>query len=281
MNSYEEIFINHKGLVSHKWIHYFYVYDRLFSEYRKGNKSLTIMEIGVDRGGSLEIWKKYFPGGSKIHGVDINPKCGEIKFSENIFFHLGSASDRGFMEKEFNDIEFDIIIDDGSHICSDVIETFNIMFPKLINGGLYVVEDMHTSYWKNWGGGLRKKKSSIEYFKNFIDALNSDYILPSLGWFGRVFSKYFNQDFKNRVKRILKMNMEKRFINAKEGINYSKAIESITFFDSICTIKKYSCPKNTQFKSIISGDEDVGGLACFRNELELIQYTKSLFRYKP
>jgi len=164
VQKYEKFFENHKGYVSHKWIHYFYIYDKLFSEYLKGNKPLTIMEIGVDRGGSLEIWKKYFPEGSKIYGIDINPKCNELEFSENIFFHLGNASDRAFMEKTFGNIEFDIILDDGSHICSDVIETFKIMFPRIKNGGLYIVEDLHTSYWKNYGGGYLKKESSIEYF---------------------------------------------------------------------------------------------------------------------
>ncbi|MDR3173143.1 MAG: class I SAM-dependent methyltransferase [Treponema sp.] len=202
METYEEIFKNHDGFVSSKWIHYFYIYDRLFSEYRKRNKSLTFMEIGVDRGGSLEIWEKYLPKGSKIHGVDINPECKKINFSGNIFFHLGSASDRNFMETTFRDIEFDIILDDGSHICSDVIETFKIMFPKIKNGGLYVVEDLHTSYWNSYGGGCRKKGSSIEYFKNFVEALNSDYIFSFS--FLQMFTKHFSHDFKNKVKHILK-----------------------------------------------------------------------------
>jgi hypothetical protein len=47
----------------------------MFAEYRNKNKPLTIMEIGVDRSGSLEIWKKYFSEDSKIHEVDINPEC--------------------------------------------------------------------------------------------------------------------------------------------------------------------------------------------------------------
>ncbi|MDR2491707.1 MAG: class I SAM-dependent methyltransferase, partial [Spirochaetaceae bacterium] len=134
MENYEEVFKNHDGFVSHKWVHYFYIYDRLFEEYRSKNKPLIVMEIGVDRGGSLEIWKKYLPEGSVIHGVDINPKCKDINFSENIFFHLGSAADHDFMEKTFADTEFDIILDDGSHICSDVIKTFQIMFPKIKQG---------------------------------------------------------------------------------------------------------------------------------------------------
>jgi 23S rRNA U2552 (ribose-2'-O)-methylase RlmE/FtsJ len=269
---YEEIFKNHKGFISHKWIHYFYIYDRLFSEYRNKNKPLTFMEIGVAMGGSLEIWKKYLPENSKIYGVDINPKCKEINFSENIFFHLGSASDRDFMEKTFGDIEFDIILDDGSHICSDVIETFKIMFPQIKDGGLYIVEDLHTSYDKEFGGGFRKKGSSIEYFKNCVDILNSDYIHPFS--FFKVFAKCFTSDFKDKVKRMLKRNI---VIKNSAGIDYSRIIESITFYDSICAIKRFSSPKNNPFKWIMSGDEDVYGVSCFKNEQESIQSTRNIF----
>jgi ubiquinone/menaquinone biosynthesis C-methylase UbiE len=272
MESYEEIFKNHKGFISYKWVHYFYIYDKLFLEYRQKNRPLTILEIGVDRGGSLEIWKKYLPEGSKIYGVDINPKCKEIKFGENIFFCLGSASDRNFMEKAFADIEFDIILDDGSHICSDVIETFKIMFPRIKNGGLYVVEDLHTSYWRNFGGGCRKKGSSIEYFKNLVESLNSYYIHPFE--FLGTFAKYFSRDFRNRIKRILKKEAVKKHFN---GTDYSKTIESITFYDSICAVKKFSSSRNTPFKSVISGNENTGRTKCFRDEVEFIQSVKNMF----
>lgn len=265
MESYEKIFKKHEGFVSHKWVHYFYIYDRLFREYREKNHPLTIMEIGVDRGGSLEIWKKYLPEGSKIHGVDINPKCNEISFSENIFFHLGSAADRSFMEKTFDNTEFDIILDDGSHICSDVIETFNIMFPKIKNGGLYIIEDLHTSYWESFGGGCRKENSSIEYFKNFVEALNSDYISHSV----------CSEPIRAKIKRILK----KQSVNSisYHGIDYSKIIESITFYDSICAVKKFSSAKNTSFKSVITGNENIEGVNCFINEIESIQNIKNMF----
>ncbi|MDR0540409.1 MAG: class I SAM-dependent methyltransferase [Spirochaetaceae bacterium] len=272
MESYEEVFKNHNGFVSHKWVHYFYIYDKLFWEYRQKNLPLTIMEIGVDRGGSLEIWKKYLPEGSKIYGVDINPQCEKINFSENIFFHLGSAADRAFMEKTFAGLEFDIILDDGSHICSDVIETFKIMFPRIKAGGLYVVEDLHTSYWGNYGGGCRKKGSSIEYFKNFVEALNADYI-HSFGSL-RLFSKYLSRNFKDNVKQVLKKNVVKKYFS---GIDYSKSIEALSFYDSICAIKKFACPKDGSFKSVISGNENIGEVNCFRNEEESIQKVKRMF----
>ena len=267
--SYEAIFKNHDGLISHKLVHCFYVYDKLFSEYRQKNKAVTILEIGVDRGGSLEIWKKYFPVGSKIYGVDINPKCNKINFSENIQFHLGSASDRSFMEKTFKNVEFDIILDDGSHICSDVIETFEMMFPKLKNGGLYVVEDMRTSYLKRFGGGIRKKGTSIEYFKNFVEALHADFLHPT-NFFIRL-AKHLVPRFRDKIDNIWR---KYRFNNID---NYAKTIENIAFYGDVCAIKKFSTPKNNQFKSVITGRENIDGVNCVENELEYIQRIKNTF----
>jgi hypothetical protein len=184
---------------------------------------IKMLEIGVQNGGSLEIWKKYLPQNSEFHGVDIDEKCMQLKFSEGISFHLGSAADRDFMEKTFGDIQFDVILDDGSHICDDVIQVFKYLFPKMKNGGRYIIEDMHTSYWKDYGGGLNNEKSSIEYFKKLIDSgLNKDYLECNL---------------------IDEIN---------PAIN--NAISQISFFDSICVIDKFYDLKNTPFKTAAAGE---------------------------
>jgi 23S rRNA U2552 (ribose-2'-O)-methylase RlmE/FtsJ len=272
MENYETIFKNHDGFISHKWVQYFYIYDQLFSKYREKNKPITIMEIGVDRGGSLEIWKKYLPEGSKIHGVDINPKCQEIQFSENIYFHLGSAADRRFMEKTFADTEFDIILDDGSHQCSDVIETFEIMFPKIKNGGIYIVEDLCASYWLKYGGGYRKKGTSIEYFKNLIEALNSDY-LRKFGLLHRIVKNFS----RNLAKKISNVNVSKKYF---QNINYHETIESVTFYNGICAIKKFSAPKMQPFKSITTGTKSSETVNCVEEEATFIQMVKKIYGHE-
>jgi hypothetical protein len=61
MLKYEEIFKNHNGAIAHKSVHYFYIYDLLFEKYISMGKPVSFMETGVDRGGSLEIWKKHLP----------------------------------------------------------------------------------------------------------------------------------------------------------------------------------------------------------------------------
>jgi len=230
--TYLEVFKEHNGFVSHKWIHYFFIYDRIFGRFLEKGKPIKLLEIGVQNGGSLEIWKKYLPQGSVIHGVDIDEKCLNLKFSEGIFFHLGNATNNDFMKKTFSDIQFDVIVDDGSHICKDVIQTFEYLFPKMKNGGCYIVEDLHTSYWKHFEGGIHYRKSSIEYFKKLIDyGINKDYIRYS--FFDKIKSKFFRQN--------------------SYDLEILKNISQISFFDSICSIDKFYEPKESLFKNVITG----------------------------
>ena len=80
-------------------------------------------------------------------------------------------------------ITFHIIIDDGSHINEHVIETFNLLFPKLKDGGVYVIEDTQTSYWEEYGGDgtdLNNPKTMMNYFKGLTDCLNhQEFITPA------------------------------------------------------------------------------------------------------
>jgi hypothetical protein len=298
MKSYYEIFREHTGLMSFKVTHYFFVYDLLFSKLREAGKPVTILEIGVCRGGSLEIWKKYLPEGSVIHGVDIDSSCAKIKFSDNIFFHLGSASDAAFMEKTFGDVEFDFILDDGSHNSSDVIKAFDIMFPKIKSGGLYVAEDLCTSYWKEYGGGLCDKKSSIEYFKSLVEYVNGDYIgknavfrdvvlLPS--WVSSLAGKIFSARFIEKTRSLLFNLRAKRNKDAPKiaatvsktktfgSGSYRENIESVTFYDCICTIKKYGAPKLSPNKQIYGGYDDAGGVLNIRDETAFMEKVKAIY----
>jgi hypothetical protein len=256
-HTYLDVFSNHNGYVSDKWIHYLFIYDKIFHNLIEAGKSINLLEIGVQNGGSLEIWKKYLPEGSQIHGVDIDKKCCGLKFSENIYFHLGNATDLDFLEKIFSDTLFDVILDDGSHFCKDVINTFTHLFPKYLRGGgVYVVEDFHTSYFEYYNGDFLKKSSSMEFFKHFADAVNFDYI-PK----GR----------KNKYLKYKPFNLAKQ---------YSKLVESVTFYDSICAINKYRLPKEAPFTDIISGKE-ANITACasahVKNSSQVVSHTKSLF----
>ena len=124
-------------------------------------------------GESLRMWKHYFPNG-KIYSIDIFDKSALQE--ERIKIFKGSQVDRAFILKVVGEIgETDIIIDDGSHVNRHVIETFKLLFPLLKNGGIYVVEDTQTAYWKPYGGGNRNRdnaNTSINFFKRLVDGLN-------------------------------------------------------------------------------------------------------------
>jgi demethylmacrocin O-methyltransferase len=148
-------------------------------------KKIKLLEIGVGGyedplagGSSLRMWKKYFPFG-KIFSIDVYDKSALQENRIKIF--MGSQVDEVFLEKVTNEIgELDIIIDDCSHINEHVIETFKLLFPKLKDGGIYVVEDTQTSYWKDWGGDsedLQNPKTMMNFFKGLTDSLNNEEFL--------------------------------------------------------------------------------------------------------
>jgi len=171
MNDLEKYFRNNDKRLIDKWIHYFEVYDRHFSKYR--GKEIVILEIGVSQGGSLQMWKEYFGDKAKIYGIDINPKCKAFE-EENIEIFIGSQSDRKFLREIKEKIPMvDIFIDDGGHTMEQQIVSYEELFDKVKDDGVYLCEDLHTSYWLEYGGGHKRNGSFIEYSKNFIDFLHA------------------------------------------------------------------------------------------------------------
>jgi hypothetical protein len=175
-----EVFFRHRGRIIHKWIHYLEIYERHFSPYR--NTPVKMLEIGVFKGGSLELWREYFGETATILGIDINPKCAEYVTAPNQV-RIGSQDDPLFLESVIREMGTpDIVLDDGSHIGRHQRKTFDILFPLLKPGALYVIEDLHTSYWPgSAGGGLEfagghgRKSTAIEHIKQMIDDMHAWY----------------------------------------------------------------------------------------------------------
>ncbi len=171
MNDLEFYFRNNNGRLIHKWHHYFDIYDRHFSRFR--GHSPVVAEIGVAHGGSLQMWKHYFGPGSKIIGIDNDPRCKALE-EEGIRILIGSQTDKDFLKQVIQTIPpFDILIDDGGHTMKQQITSFEELFGHIQTNGVYLCEDLHTSYWKEYGGGYKKKKTFIEYTKTWIDSLNA------------------------------------------------------------------------------------------------------------
>lgn len=121
------------------------------------------------------MWKDYFPDGSTLTFIDIDPACKEHEI-DGTNVRIGNQADPAFLAalvEEFG--PFDVVLDDGSHVCPHQIASFEGVWPHLKNGGLYMVEDCHTSYWPGFGGGYRNEASFIEYSKRLVDTIHSWY----------------------------------------------------------------------------------------------------------
>jgi cephalosporin hydroxylase len=173
MNDLEYFFKNKRlEIPITKWTQYFDIYDTHFSKFR--NKEIVILEIGVWKGGSLLMWEDYFGENAKIYGIDNDANCQNIVEGKNIKIIIGSQSDREFLRELKTQIpKIDILIDDGGHRMEEQIITFEELYDHIKDGGIYLCEDLHTSYNKNYGGGLENPNSFIEYSKKLIDKLNA------------------------------------------------------------------------------------------------------------
>jgi hypothetical protein len=153
-------------------------YDRHLAALR--HASIRLLELGVGGyadaragGESLRMWKRYFLHGA-IVGVDIYDKSSLAE--DRITLVRGDQSDPAFLEDLGSRLgPFEVIIDDGSHVCAHVITSVKALFPHLAEGGIYVIEDLQTSYWqRNYGGSSdpRDPDTTMAFLKQLVDGLN-------------------------------------------------------------------------------------------------------------
>jgi hypothetical protein len=226
LNDFEKIFYsNNHILKSVKFDKYLKIYDLYFKKFK--NKNPVILEIGLYDGGSLELYNKYFEGKCTIYGVDIMKRCEEIPTQlgvNNINITIGNQGSPIFWKRFLKDKpKFDIIIDDGGHKCHQQLTTYEKLYEHMNDDGIYLVEDCHTSYWKQYGGGLNVGTSFIEYTKELIDLLNADHHRK-------------NDKHKNKCNG-----------NTK----FARQTNSIHFYDSVVVLEK---EKNEKMKVIRNHD---------------------------
>ncbi|HXF13723.1 MAG TPA: class I SAM-dependent methyltransferase, partial [Terriglobales bacterium] len=171
-------FLNHDKRIIHKWKHYFPIYERHFKEFVY--KPVTFIEIGCGLGGSLQMWKSYFGPHARIIGIDINPECRKFE-EDQVEVFIGQQQDHQLLQGVLDKVGIpDIVLDDGSHKMSHITETFQFLYPQMLKNGVYMVEDLHTAYWDEYEGGLRKPSTFIELCKNLIDEMNADHTRGAL-----------------------------------------------------------------------------------------------------
>ncbi len=207
MNRLREYFDNENHRLIDKWIHYFDIYEKHLSAWR--GKKINLLEIGVSHGGSLQMWKDYFGEGSEIFGVDINPECEKFE-EQGIKIYTGSQSDRSFLRYLKTQLPpLDILIDDGGHEMNQQLITFEELFDHVKEDGIYICEDLHTSYWLSHGGGYKRRGTFIEFSKNLVDYLH--------GW--------------HSVQKNLKVN------------KFTRSVYGLHYYDSILVIEKKEIQK--------------------------------------
>jgi O-antigen biosynthesis protein len=234
-----QINLANRGRATDKWRSYLDTYDKMFGARRRAVKSM--LEIGVQNGGSLEVWAEYFADAQKIVGCDIDPKCGDLTFSDlRISVVVGDATAADTRKRILRESPtFDLIIDDGSHRSSDIIRSFAQYFGPLNDGGLYIVEDLHCSYWATHEGGLDCGFTAMEFLKALADLLNQEH------WPVELARSEYVSDF----ARAFEVSLDEADL---------ASIHSITFSNSMCVIAKESPQSNRLGKRVVTGQiEDV------------------------
>ncbi len=207
------------GKVSDKWELYLSVYENLFERYRLQNGSL--LEIGVQNGGSIETWCEYFKSFEVIVGCDIDPKCNLLSYNDpRVNIVIGNVTEPSVIQRiNLLRNKWTLIIDDGSHLPFDVIKAFLLLFPSLEPGGTYVIEDTHVFYGGVPGGGVLNPGSIQDVFKRLTDCINRQFWDHEVDW-RLLFHGLFPQ--KSSVPQVLSGSW----------------IRSVSFFNSMIVIEK-------------------------------------------
>jgi hypothetical protein len=167
-------FYENTGTTVHKWRGYLQHYDHHLSRYR--NSPARILEIGVSKGGSLHMWRRYFGDQAVIVGIDIDPNClqydgiaGKVR--------IGSQDDSNFLRAVVGEMGgIDVVIDDGSHVASHQRASFEALFSVLDPNGVYICEDTHTAYWRGmYEGGYGRPTTFVETAKKLVDDLHGEF----------------------------------------------------------------------------------------------------------
>lgn len=155
-------------------MHYFKAYERHFGQFV--GRPCSFLEIGAGNGGSSQMWKRWFGPLARIVTIDINQICKQFE-DEQVAVRIGDQSDPLFLQKLVDEFgRFDAVLDDGSHQMSHVMKSMDFLYPRIAPHGVYMIEDVHTAYWHEWGGGLNKPNTIVHFFKEAVDRINAHHI---------------------------------------------------------------------------------------------------------
>lgn len=148
---------------------YFHVYERLLKPYV--GKPITFVEIGVLNGGSLFMWREFLGHDARIIGIELNPSAKRWE-ADGFEIWIGDQSDPEFWKSFVQAVgPIDVVLDDGGHSNIQQIQTLVSLAPNIVDGGLLLVEDTHTSYMTQFGNPSRH--SFMNFAFDLVDSVNS------------------------------------------------------------------------------------------------------------
>ncbi len=200
----------------YKWVHYLDIYHRHFARFR--NKPMTLLEIGVHKGGSLDMWRDYFGAEARIVGLDINPACKQFE-RPRTHVRIGDQADVTFLNAVASEFgPFDIIVDDGGHAPNQQIVSFETLYPRMSERGVYLVEDTHTNLWPNFASNDPNAQNFLT-----VSALKA---FELMGWTGQSDKfRYFHTPREERTAPV-------------PASEFCKTTHSVAFYDSIVVYEK-------------------------------------------
>ena len=215
----ERLFATHSGGRCDRWRQYLPVYDRHLAAFR--TSPVRFLEIGVANGGSFSVWRRFFGPEARLHGLDISRSEEAIRRLAEVdaVLHIGDQTHVGLLSSIVDEVggALDVVIDDGSHVSSHQIASFEALYPRLAPGGVYICEDVHTSYFESPSA---RRGSFVEYAKRRVDLLHS--------W----------------------------YLDDGEGVSddFARITRSVLFYDSMVVFER-ACIDKTEPRRIIVGEE--------------------------
>ncbi|MBA2369268.1 MAG: hypothetical protein H0V82_09635 [Candidatus Protochlamydia sp.] len=195
-------------------------YTKVYSQYFKNcrNQPIKFLEIGIYKGDSVKFWEGYFSI-ADLHFIDITNQYLLYQSNRSKYHFIDQSNIPKLQQFASKEGPFDIILDDGGHTMVQQISSFLALFSSVKKGGLYIIEDLHTSYWTNYGGSGNVEKANegttVGYLKNLIDHVN----------FPGAAAVCADPD---KLPENLKVQL----------VDFRKQIESIHFHPSVCLIEK-------------------------------------------
>jgi predicted O-methyltransferase YrrM len=229
-----ELYRVHQGKVSDKWSSYLDLYEQTIASLRIPVRNL--FEIGVQNGGSLEIWAKYLPSAERIVGCDIDERCHALKYDDpRIHVVVADATKPSTRDRVISIVkQFDVVIEDGSHVPSDVVNAFIQYWPHVRPGGVFIAEDLHCDYFPGHRGSVKRNDIANRFFAQLIHIINHEHWAEAMPP-GDLFASF-------------------PMVSAATATSWIDTIASVSFHNSVAIVRKAATIADTQL-----GDRNVCG----------------------